>query len=69
MSPKLAQMRPNGRGVSLPYARLQTIFFATKNPLDFSGEKANTTKQIRLKEKDTKRGQKRPKRGILTPNA
>ena len=69
MSPKYVQMRHKGRGVSLPYTRLQTIFFTTENPLDFSGEKANTTKQVRLKEKNAKRGQKRPKRGISTPNA
>ena len=69
MSPKYAQMRHKGRRVTLPYTRLQPIFFTTENPLEFSGEKANTKKQIRLKEKDTKRGQKRPKRGISTPNA
>ena len=61
-------MRHKVRGVSLPYARPQNHFLTTDNPLDFSGEKANTRKFQRLKKEDTKKGQTRPNRGRPTPN-
>ena len=44
LSQNKAKRETKGRGVSLPYARPQTIFFTTENPLDISGEKSNTTK-------------------------
>ena len=54
MSQKHKQMRQKGRGVSLPYARPQNPFTTTKNPLDFSGEKANTRKFPKLNKEGTK---------------
>ena len=68
MSQKHEQMRHKGRGVSLPYARLQNHFFTTKNPLDFSGEKANAQKYSKLNQRRHKRGKARPKRRRSTPN-
>ena len=49
------QERDQGRGVSFPYARPQTLFFTTENPLDFSGEKNQTLKQIKPNNGSTKR--------------
>ena len=57
-----------GRGVSLPYARLQTTFLTTENPLVFSGEKTKTLKQTRLYQGGNKKGQIRPKRVSLNSN-
>ena len=68
MSQKHEQMRDQGRGVSLPYARLQDPFTNTENTLDFSSEKANTQKVPKLNKRRHKRGQTRPKRGRSTPN-
>ena len=44
-----------GRGVSLPYTRLQTNLLTTENPLIFSGEKKQTHKQTRPKNGSTKK--------------
>ena len=33
------KQRAKGRGVSLPYLRLENIILTTENPLIFSGEK------------------------------
>ena len=68
VSQKNEQMRDQGRGVSLPYVRPQAPFFTTENPLDFSGEKANTQTVPKLNKRRHKRGQTRPKRGRSTPN-
>ena len=54
MSQKQGQKRDKGRGVSLPYARLQDPLFTTENPLDFSGGKANTQKDSKLIKEGTK---------------
>ena len=68
ISLKHKQKRHKGRGVSLPYARPQNLFFTTENPLDFSGEKANARRFSKLNKDSTKKGQTRPKRGWTTPN-
>ena len=60
MSQKHEQMRHKGRGVSLPYERLQNLFFTTENPLDFSGEEAKTKGLQSLKRKT----QKEAKQGL-----
>ena len=62
MSQKHKQMRHKGRGVSLPYTRLQDPFTTTRTPLDFSGEKANTQKVPKLNKEGTK-GTKQGLRG------
>ena len=57
-----------GRGVSLPYERLQTTFLTTENPLVFIGEKTKTLKQTRPYQRGNKKGQIRPKRVSLNSN-
>ena len=49
------QRGTKGRGVSLPYTRLQNTFLNTKNPLIFSDEKTKATKQTRLEKGSTKK--------------
>ena len=61
-SKKQGKQGTKGRGVSLPYMRLETIFLTTENPLVFSGEKAKNTKQTKPKEKALKGAKTRPKR-------
>ena len=67
MSQKHEQMRHKGRGVSLPYARLQNLFFTTENPLDFGGEKANPQKLQRLNKEGTKKSPNKAKEGEVDP--
>ena len=68
MSQKQEQIRHKGRGMSLPYARPQNLFFTTENPQDFNAEKANEQKKSKLYQRKHKMGQTRPKRGRSTPN-
>ena len=66
ISLKHKQKRQKGRGVSLPYARPQNLFFTTENPLDFSGEKANTQK-VQSSIKEGTKGAKQGLRGRGRP--
>ena len=52
---KAKKQNHKGRGVSLPYARLQTTFLTTENPLVFSGEKTKTLKQTRPYQRGNKK--------------
>ena len=62
------QRGTKGRGVSLPYIRLQNTSLTTENPLVFGGEKTKNTKLNKASRKGTKKTKTRPRRVSLCSN-